>query len=573
MEILRVGEHYSLENFIGNSPSGKLFSGRDIRNGREIRAKLEGNVRGIPSLIYEASAVKSLNDLDGFSSYEWYGKEGEFDCLVTKSNGPTLKTVLQNCGGNFTLKTICELANQMIKRIETLHESGFLHRNLDLDSFCIGEEGKAKKDRLYLVDLSSVRSLRELNGDHISYRENQEFEGNYVYSSINSHLKKRLSRRDDLESIGWILISLIKGRFPWDNFKESISPIEMERKIRDSKMDYSINMFDDIPEEFEKYMNYCRSLGFQEEPNYNYIKNLFIDLFFRMEFKKDGVWDWTNKISPLDNNIHPSPNIDQEPVRIKKEDCLESFFTHSRLESVLEDKRNFGEKRRGNERERNRQRSPIGRENRDRSPRRRGSLGRKSFTRSPLNRRPRSPRRHRNRSRSFSPRKRRQSMSPEKRRRGHNNEPLFKSRDRSTIISRRDKRGDEKLDKRFVTPPLSKDISKSPVGEPKIVKEGENLKVPENERETKPWATNNPELAERTIFIGYFPEGWSDTRMVWRELSQFGKVCYLKHVENFLFLTFEKNFSCERAIKFLNGTNALGVKRLRVEKFDQKKTK
>lgn len=46
--------------------------------------------------------------------------------------------------------------------------------------------------------------------------------------------------------------------------------------------------------EFATYLQYCRSLKFEEKPDYKYLGKLFRDLFYRMGYEYDYCWDWYN---------------------------------------------------------------------------------------------------------------------------------------------------------------------------------------------------------------------------------------------------------------------------------------
>ncbi|CAF1475891.1 unnamed protein product, partial [Rotaria sordida] len=138
--------------------------------------------------------------------------------------------------------------------------------------------------------------------------------------SINSHLGKEQSRRDDLEALGYVLVYLYEGRLPWQGLKAAAKSAKYEkiceRKLHTSLESLCINM----PNEFSTYLKYCRNLEFTDEPNYHYLLELFDDLFIRHTFVRDYVYDWNlirfrrgstnNRISPiLKNDVIERPII------------------------------------------------------------------------------------------------------------------------------------------------------------------------------------------------------------------------------------------------------------------------
>ena len=119
--------------------------------------------------------------------------------------------------------------------------------------------------------------------------------GTARYMSIHSHLGKAQSRRDDLESIGYVLIYFLKGRLPWQGFKVGGNIKEKYKKIRDAKMKMSIQrLCRDVPKEFEAYMSYVKSLQFSDNPDYEFLKDIFHKLCEAEGFSYEAAdFDWS----------------------------------------------------------------------------------------------------------------------------------------------------------------------------------------------------------------------------------------------------------------------------------------
>ena len=148
--------------------------------------------------------------------------------------GPNLQQLFQYCGKQrFTLGTVCLLAMQIINRIEIVHKKHYLHRNINPDNICIGND-----DKTNIIILKNYGQSKRFKNDktnqQIPYRESKPFIGNSLYASVNAHLGVELSRRDDLISIGYILIYFLKGFLPWNDTKikgdDRLAKI-MEKKI------------------------------------------------------------------------------------------------------------------------------------------------------------------------------------------------------------------------------------------------------------------------------------------------------------------------------------------------------
>ncbi|KAA3457872.1 casein kinase I isoform X1 [Gossypium australe] len=128
---------------------------------------------------------------------------------------------------------------------------------------------------------------------HVCFRENKNLTGTARYASMNTHLGIEQSRRDDLESLGFVLMYFLRGSLPWQGLKAGTKKQKYE-KISEKKVSTSIEaLCRGYPTEFASYFHYCRSLRFDDKPDYAYLKRIFRDLFIREGFQFDYVFDWT----------------------------------------------------------------------------------------------------------------------------------------------------------------------------------------------------------------------------------------------------------------------------------------
>lgn len=154
----------------------------------------------------------------------------------------------------------------------------------------IGKRG----NQVNVIDFGLAKKYRDPKTHlHIPYRENKNLTGTARYTSINTHLGVEQSRRDDMESLGYVLMYFLRGQLPWQGLKAATKKQKYDR-IMEKKMTTPTEVLcRGFPNEFAIYLNYCRSLRFDDKPDYSYLRKLFRDLFVREGFQYDYVFDWS----------------------------------------------------------------------------------------------------------------------------------------------------------------------------------------------------------------------------------------------------------------------------------------
>lgn len=288
-----VGGRYKLTLKVGSGSFGDIYKGIVPGTNEEYAIKLEPANARMPQLMYECKLYKHLNGGPGIPGVKWFGTEGGYNVMVMDLLGPSLEDLMSDKKrAHFSLKTTIMVADQMICRLEYLHSKDYVHRDIKPDNFLMGRD--KKKNIVYIIDFGLAKRYRDATThQHIPYREDKGLTGTVRYASINSHQGVEQSRRDDLESVGYVLIYFLTGSLPWQGLKIE-NRNQKFRAICDMKMSIPVEQLcKDCPQEFTLYMKYVKNLHFDAKPDYFYLRRLFRSLFLRSGFTLDFVYDWS----------------------------------------------------------------------------------------------------------------------------------------------------------------------------------------------------------------------------------------------------------------------------------------
>ena len=302
MEV-KIGGKYKITRKIGEDSFSQLFLGLNTQNGEEIAIKLEA-AQKTSQLQWEIKVLRIVQEGTGIPKLLWHSTESEFNILVMELLGPSLETLLNYCKHTFTLKTVLMLADQIISRVEFMHSYSYVHRDIKPENFAVGIGKKA--NIVFLTGFGYGKKYLERYNVHIPYREGKNLTGTARYVSLNTHLGIEQSRRDDLESIGYMMVYWLKGNLPWQGLPGT-NKQEKYRNILDKKASMTIEeICSDLPNEFGIYLNYCRSLRFEEKPDYSFLRRIFRELLARENLNNDLLFDWylpRNRDSPRPKKV------------------------------------------------------------------------------------------------------------------------------------------------------------------------------------------------------------------------------------------------------------------------------
>ncbi|KOM38529.1 hypothetical protein LR48_Vigan03g191100 [Vigna angularis] len=289
-ERVQVGNSpiYKIERKLGKGGFGQVYVGRRVTGGGsdrtgpdavEVALKFEhrnskGCNYGPP---YEWQVYSTLNGCYGIPWVHYKGRQGDFYILVMDMLGPSLWDVWNSLGQSMSPSMAACIAVEAISILEKLHLKGFVHGDVKPENFLLGQPGSADDKKLYLIDLGLASRWKDASsGLHVDYDQRPDiFRGTIRYASVHAHLGRTGSRRDDLESLAYTLIFLIKGRLPWQGYQgDNKSFLVCKKKMATSPE----LMCCFCPAPFKQFLEAVTNMRFDEEPNYSKLISFFESL-------------------------------------------------------------------------------------------------------------------------------------------------------------------------------------------------------------------------------------------------------------------------------------------------------
>ncbi|CAD8144219.1 unnamed protein product [Paramecium octaurelia] len=270
---------------------GVVYICQDKVSREYVALKVEKENGNLLSLEREIQIIEELRGIQGIPKLYWYGNEYNANCMAMQLLGRDLSHYLKRFR-KFSLKCICNLAEQILDIIEEVHKRGVIHRDIKPENILMGRGNDT--NTVYLVDFGISKKYKT-NGQHIPFQEQKPFMGTTRYASIPAHKGYELSRRDDLESLGYVFIYLLKGNLPWQNITSS-SDKEKTKLVGKLKMELDTkDLCRGLPTEIQRYMDYVQKLKFTSTPDYKYLFSLFQKIAQQQGFQMDRKFDWNDQ--------------------------------------------------------------------------------------------------------------------------------------------------------------------------------------------------------------------------------------------------------------------------------------
>jgi serine/threonine protein kinase len=281
-----LNTRYQVTRMIGAGAFGAIFEVQNVEDGNLYAAKLERSEVQPCQLQPEFKLYKLLSHAPAFPAVYDFWTERDWRGMVMDRLGFSLGHHYREFGKRLSMKTVLHCAVQMISRLEYLHQRSFVHRDIKPDNFVFGVG--TQSNTLYVIDFGLARKYRNMTTlEPFPYEEGKGLIGTTRYVSINVHLGVEQSCRDDLESVGYVLIALAAGRLPWDDI------CDVQREVQEAKMNVPLDVLcQNLPFEFFTYMENVRSLKFDGRPQYTLLRGLFVQAMIKQNIAFDYRYDW-----------------------------------------------------------------------------------------------------------------------------------------------------------------------------------------------------------------------------------------------------------------------------------------
>jgi serine/threonine protein kinase len=280
-QLIKDSKYVISSKILGKGSFGTVYIGYNKDTKEKVAIKREVKSNGSYTIRHEYELIKEIEKANGtkdklnISPVIDFIEDKKYYYLIMKKMNYNLNDIKKQVS-NLDLESICSIGKSAITILEKIHKSNIIHRDLKPDNFMVDKDFK----NLYIIDFGLSKKYVKENGEHIKYKTNKSPTGTLRYMSVYTNIGIESSRRDDLISLGYVLIYLIKGELPWQNVviedkNEKIAEVGKIKKLTKLR-----DICGDLPENMYKYLKYCYKLKFEEKPDYEKCRMFLENLKF-----------------------------------------------------------------------------------------------------------------------------------------------------------------------------------------------------------------------------------------------------------------------------------------------------
>lgn len=280
---------------IGSGAFGTVHAGKDIRTGEAVAIKKEkpSDIRLLHreyQYLRWLQPGKNSRDIPGIPRIMFFGSQGADKVMVMDMLGPSLQDLLESGTGHMSMKSVLMIGIQALRRLEHIHSRSLIHRDIKPENMLVGLNDRST---IYMVDFGLAKPYRDFKTHvHRPYRTGKAFTGTYRYASLNAHDGNEQSRRDDLESLGYVLVYLSSGYLPWMGIRASNKKGKDKMVVQRKRNTKLSELCQGMPKEVKQYFRYVRDLKYMDKPNYAKLRRFFQDGLQTIGKSEDNKFDW-----------------------------------------------------------------------------------------------------------------------------------------------------------------------------------------------------------------------------------------------------------------------------------------